>query len=159
MLGSFHSMSYLKAHKFKYRLINWLKRAQTVDIFKQYEECGIRAFDLHIYFLNKNGKAIFKYGNIEYNTFSIFEILNYLNSKSNIFVRIVLEDLGEHMTVDGRIMLEKRFINYCQMIESIYKNIVFFGGYRECDSKQLYKFKNDLSGGIFFCRRVDRLRK
>jgi len=159
MVGSLHSMSYLRPHRLKDRIINWLKRAQTVSIFEQYEKCGIRAFDIHLYFLNKNGKAIFKCGNTEYETFSVFEILNYLNSKQNVYVRIVLEDLGEHMAKDCRETLKIRFINYCQIIESVYKNIHFFGGYREFDLKRLYKFKGNYIGGIMFCRRVDRLIK
>lgn len=165
IIGSRDSMSYLEPHvsskwfSFIERYIAKLKSAQVVDIKTQYEVYGVRAFDIHISFLKNTDKAYFKYDTVDYETFSIYDILNYLNTKLNANVRIVLEDLGEEIGAVERARLESRFAEYCQMIELLYPNICFYGGYREFDLKQLYKFKKMPPNNIVFYRRVDKLFK
>lgn len=151
MIGSLNSMSYLKPHSLFDKIFAWLKRTQKVDIKEQYEKYNVRAFDFHFYFVGSSKKTIFKYDGIEYETFSIYEILNYLNSKNNVYARVVLEDNSKNIN------LEKCFIEYCQKIESIYPKIKFFGGYRENDSKHLYNFKYDTPDNLVFYKRVDKL--
>ena len=159
MIGSLHTMSYLEPHNSFKTLFARFKRVQKVNILEQYEKYNVRAFDLHLYFVGNKGRAIFKYGSIEYETFSVYEILNYLNSKENIYVRIVLEDNGERISDESRQILEKRFVEYCKIIDSIYPKLKFFGGYREYDSKQIYQFKDDAPDNIIFYKRVDKLNK
>lgn len=159
MIGSLHTMSYLEPHNSFKNLIARFKRTQKINIVEQYEKYNVRAFDFHLYFVGSKGRAIFKYGCIEYETFSIFEVLNYLNTKNDVYVRIVLEDNGESISNDYRTNLEKRFIEYCKMITSVYNNINFFGGYREHDSKQIYKFKSNAPDNLVFYKRVDKLDK
>ena len=159
MIGSLHTMSYLEPHSAFGRFIARFKRTQKVNILEQYEKYNVRAFDLHLYFVGNKGRAIFKYGGIEYQTFSVYEILNYLNSKENVYVRIVLEDNGEIIAEENRQLLEKRFAEYCKIIDSIYPNMKFFGGYREYDFKQIYQFKDDAPDNLIFYKRVDKLNK
>lgn len=158
MIGSLHTMSYLKPHSLFNRIIVWLKRTQTHNIQEQYEKYNVRAFDLHLYFVGNKGRAIFKYNGVEYETFSVYEILNYLNSKKNVYIRIVLEDNGEILSPEKRNSLEVRFAEYCNIINSIYSNLKFFGGYREYDRKQIFEFKNGRPKGLIFYRRVDKLK-
>ena len=65
-------MSYLKPHNSFKNLIARFKRAQKINIVEQYEKYNVRAFDFHLYFVGSKGRAIFKYGCIEYETFSIY---------------------------------------------------------------------------------------
>ena len=157
MIGSLHTMSYLEPHNSFKTLFAWFKRVQTVNIKDQYEKYNVRAFDLHLYFVGEKGRAIFKRGSVEFETFSVYEILSYLNSMKNVYVRIVLEDNGSYLHDKKREILEKRFVEYCKMISVIYPNIAFFGGYRETDSKQLYNFENDAPDDLIFYKRVDKL--
>lgn len=159
MIGSLHTMSYLKPCNVFLKFFARFKRTQTVNIKEQYEKYNIRAFDFHIYFVGKNGKAIFKYSGVKYEISSIYKIFNYLEYVGNSYVRIVLEDNGEKITERDRLLLEKRFIDYCKIIETIYPRIKFFGGYREYDSNMLYRFKNDAPNDLIFYKRVDKLNK
>ena len=158
MIGSLHTMSYLEPHNSIKNLIARFKRVQKINILEQYEKYNVRAFDLHLYFVGNKGRAIFKCGSIEYKTFSVYEILNYLNSKEDIYVRIVLEDNGERISNESRQILEKRFAEYCKIISSIYPKMKFFGGYREYDRKQIFKFENGRPKDLIFYRRVDKLK-
>lgn len=159
MIGSLHTMSYLEPHDSFNKVFVWLKKTQKVNIKEQYEKYNVRAFDLHLYFIKENGRAIFKCGAIALETFSVYEILSYLNLMKNTYVRIVLEDKGDNLSDSKRKILESRFIEYCKMISVIYPNIKFFGGYRETDSKLLYNFENDAPNDLIFYKRVDKLNR
>jgi len=159
MIGSLNTMSYLEPLKWWKKPLAWFKRSQETSIQEQYEKYNVRAFDLHIYFIGDHDMAIIKYGNIEYKTFSIYEILNYLNNKGDCYVRVVLEETslsGEKDKINGR---ESRFFDYCSKIEIIYPQIKFFGGYRECDSYKIYKFKNESPYNLIFHKFVNKLGK
>ena len=158
MIGSLNTMSYLEPHKWWKKPLVRLKRSQRVTVQEQYEKYNVRAFDLHIYFKENNGRAIFKYGRIEYQTFSVYEVLNYLNRQENVYVRIVLEDTNPNKPKSVLAEKESRFYDYCCKIERLYYNIKFFGGYREFDSKKIYHFKNDCPENVVFYKRVDKLK-
>ena len=130
MKGSLNTMNYLKPYGFINRLKAIFKKRHTADIKTQYEIYRIRTFDFHIDF-TKNEKAYFKYDGIPYETFSVYEHLNYLNRKGNTQVRLVFEGTND-----------KKFHEYCSLVEKLYKDIRFFGGYREKDLKIIYKFDN-----------------
>jgi hypothetical protein len=152
MIGSLKSMSFLGKHKTWKNPFSWFnKKVQIVNIKEQYEKYNVRAFDMHLTFVGKSKKAVFIYDGISYETFSIYEYLNYLNNVGNAYVRIVLE--ADKDSID----LETRFYEYCSIIESIYQKIKFFGGYRESDSKLIYKFENDAPNDLVFYERVDKL--
>jgi hypothetical protein len=40
--------------------------------------------------------------------------------------------------------IEDRFKWHCLVLQTIYPDIIFFGGYRKCDGKILFEFKNKL---------------
>jgi hypothetical protein len=154
MIGSLNSMSFLGSKKNWKNPFSWFKKkAQIVDIKEQYEKYNVRAFDMHLSFVGNNKKAVFTYDGVSHETFSVYEYLNYLNNRENTYVRVVLE------ADENSVALETRFHEYCSIIESIYPNIIFFGGYRESDSKLIYHFKNDAPDNIIFYKRVDKLNK
>lgn len=154
MIGSLKSMSFLGANKTWKNPFLWRsKKTQIVDIKEQYEKYNVRAFDMHLTFVGKSKKAIFAYDGIIYETFSIYEYLNYLNNVGNAYVRVVLD--ADKKSIE----LETRFYEYCSIIESIYQKIKFFGGYRESDFKLIYKFKNDAPNDLVFYERVDKLNR
>ncbi len=151
MIGSLNSMSFLKPHNLYDKILSIFRKTQKVNIKEQYEKYNVRAFDFHIAFIGKYKKAIFKYNNVSYKTFSVYEALNYLNKKENAYVRFVLEaDYDD-------IRAETRFYDYCGIVETIYHGIKFFGGYRECDLKEIYHFKNDCPEDLIFYKRVEKL--
>ena len=43
--------------------------------------------------------------------------------------------------------IEEKFIQMCQIIETIYQNINYFGGRRSYDNKVLYKFRYETENG------------
>ena len=138
-VGSKYSMSYLKPRTWWMRVLNVFKRRQRVDIQTQYERYGVRCFDLHLY-PNENGKMCFANDGIEYLTFSVYEILNYLNTKGDCSVIITFEDT----IMDGHnLRMMDRFKEYCSMIERIYTNIRFFGGNSHLTGRCIYRFTNE----------------
>lgn len=135
-VGSKYSMSYLKPRTWWMRVLNAFKRRQRVDIQTQYERYGVRCFDLHLY-PNENGKMCFANDGIEYLTFSVYEILNYLNAKGDCSVKITFEDT----VMDSHNMrMMYRFKEYCSIIEKIYTGICFFGGNSHLTGRNIYKF-------------------
>lgn len=134
MKGSLSTMNYLEPKGFFNKLLAFFKSRHTASLETQYNIYRVRAFEFRIDF-DKCGKAFFKYGGVEYLTDSIYSYLNYLDSKGNVMVKVLLED-------DSRnIEKEKKFNEYCSAIENIYQNIAFTGGYRTCDLKLIYRFK------------------
>lgn len=138
-------MNYLKPYGFLNNLKCHFRKRHTADIRTQYEIYSIRTFDFHIDF-TKTDRAYFKYDGISYETFSVYEVLNYLNKKGDTQVRIVFE--GKNKVA--------RFCSYCAIIERIYPKIHFFGGYRAYDLKELYSFKNSyITSKIDWYERLD----
>lgn len=134
MIGSLHTMNFLKPYGFLNKLKLFFKNRNSASLEVQYGLYNVRAFDFHIDF-TKTNKAIFKYDGMPYETFSIYNYLNYLNAKKDTVVQISLEDMSLSSEK------EARFKEYCSIIENIYKNITFIGGFRVNDKKKLYEFK------------------
>ena len=60
----------------------------------------------------------------------------------DVSVIITLDETFDEYLYDRNIQsIEKKFIDSCNAFETIYENIMFYGGYREFDKKQLFKFK------------------
>ena len=130
-IGSHNSVSYAKPKKWWMFPFRFMAKCQSKSIKEQYEEYGVRLFDLRIKF-NKNGKASFAHGLIEYDI-KIDDVLNYLNALDPIPVRILLENKeGE---------FEKEFKQWCKETKKQYPKIKFFGGRNKYSWKEIYKFK------------------
>lgn len=130
-LGSHNTMTYLKPQKWYLYPFRFIARCQSKNIEKQYG-AGARWFDLRIAF--KGNTPYFKHGLMDYKG-NVYKILEYLNTKEDVIVRILLED-----DTNGEI-----YSNFCSTIEDIYTNIKFVGGHRKSDWTQIYHFKRKVS--------------
>lgn len=126
-LASHNTMTYLKPKKWYMYPFRFIAKCQSKTVDKQYES-GARWFDLRISF-DKRCDPEFRHGLITYKE-NVFKILEYLNSKDDVIVRILLEK--DHPL----------YYRFCEAIESMYTNIIFCGGHRKSDWKLIYKFKN-----------------
>lgn len=143
LLASNRSMSYLKPKTWFMRMLNIFKRRQCIDIRTQYEQYGVRCFDIRLY-PTKRGIMQFTNGSIEYITFSVYSILNYLNTKGDCYVMLTLDD------TDGDVnntRAENRFREYCDIIEQIYPFINFFDGRNRKNGSKLYTFNYERING------------
>ena len=134
-LGTHNSMTYLKPKKWYLYPFRFMARCQSKTIQEQYEEYGIRFFDLRIKF-DKNGNPEFAHGSISYKE-DVDYILRYLNSRNEeVKVRFVLEIKKPNE------LQENLFKLYCALCESLYSNIKFNNGRRKCDWQVVYDFEN-----------------
>lgn len=130
-LGSHNSMSYSAPKKWYMWPFHFMAKCQSKTIKEQYENYGVKMFDLRIKF-NSKGDACFAHGIMEYKE-SIEDTLKYINSLGEIPVRILLENKeGEH---------EQFFREWCKKAKRKYSNIKFFGGRNKYSWKVIYDFK------------------
>jgi hypothetical protein len=79
----------------------------------------------------------------------LYEILSYFDKKGDVTIRISFESSFSEIINDSEYSrIEEKFINTCKIIETIYPNIKYFGGYRTCDGKLLYNFWYERHNGI-----------
>lgn len=131
-LASHDSMTYLKPKKWYMYPFRFMARCQSKTIKEQYEDYGIRYFDLRVRY-NEEASPEFAHGIMVYKG-DVKEILEYLNSKGEeVWIRFILE-------VDGG---EEWFIMDCKNFEEQYPNLRFHCGRRKSDWKVIYKFKNE----------------
>ena len=99
-------------------------------------------------YANEHCHIIARNGNFRYSIFSLNEILSYFNKKGDVTVRISFEATLSDLINDSEYSrIEEKFIKICKIIETIYPNINYFGGYRRCDNKVLYKFRHEAENG------------
>lgn len=103
LIGSHNSWSYLRPRKWWMRLIGFTARCQRRDIYEQYEDYGVRCFDLRVRF-RENGELVLCHGLVEYD-YSYYGLLNeleWLNSRgTGVVIRLLLDlrgvDIGDVM--------------------------------------------------------------
>lgn len=124
-------MTYLKPVKWYMYPFRFMARCQSKTIKEQYSKYNARMFDLRVYF--KDGVPRFRHGLITYKG-DVFNVLNYLNSKKDVEVRMILED------TKADLYQEEAFKSFCAFIVKNYDSIKFFGGRRKSDWKVIYDF-------------------
>lgn len=141
-IGTHNSLTYLTPKKWWQKLIKFTAKCQEVDYEKQYE-LGARVFDVRLWYDDdlkmevRHGRIAYKIG---YTVF--FNMLDFLEEKGDCYVRLICEEDSFAKNDQTVINKEKRFIEDCRYVESLYNNIKFFGGNRKYDWKVLYNFKN-----------------
>lgn len=141
ILGSHNSWSYLPPKKWYMRPFRFIARCQDWDIKTQYEH-GVRCFDLRVRY-NKDvlevahGAVVFKI-----NCATLLEDLRWLNSKGDVWVRVLHEVRNKKQSEQSN---TEHFKNDCAAFEQLYPNIKFWCGRNLCDWGIDYKFKNDPS--------------
>ena len=147
LIGSNNSLTYLRPSSWWSRVFKWFGECQSSTYIQQYEYCGVRLFDLRLY-ADEHCHIIVRNRNFRYSIFSLYEILSYFNKKGDVTVRISFEATLFDLINDSEYSrIEEKFIKICKIIETIYPNINYFGGYRSYDNKVLYKFRHEAENG------------
>ena len=147
LIGSNNSLTYLRPSSWWSRVFKWFSRCQSATYREQYEYCGVRLFDLRLY-ADEHCHIIARNGNRKYSIFSLYEILGYFDKKGDVTVRITFESSLSDLINDGEYnRIINKFVQMCNIIETIYPNIKYFGGHRSCDDKELYSFNYEKSNG------------
>lgn len=144
--GTHDSFTYLKPDSFWGWFALPFYRTQSKTLDEQLED-GWLCIDMRITF-DKDGHMKLAHGIVKLKSDSrfIYESLNRISEQQErneedgvkgMYVRVILEDTKvkeEH---------EEKFKNLCKCIEKSYPNLIFFGGNRRCDWKQVYSFQNN----------------
>lgn len=146
VVGANNSMSYLRPTNWWARIFPFIGRTQNVDYEQQYRYCGTRFFDLRLG-VSKSNHIIFKNGKIKYETFSLYNVLSFFDNVGDVTVRITLDVSFEEMMSSDYPSMEAKFIETCKVIETIYPEVRYIGGYRKFDKKQLFTFKYERDFG------------
>lgn len=125
LIGSNNTLAYLRPSSWWSRIFKWFGRNQEIPYDVQYTYYGIRLFDFRLK-VDKGGHILFMN--------EIYEMLDFFESRGDAWVRITLDAKKED------IRAEKKFKEVCKIIDSIYQEIKFYGGYRLCDKTPIYEF-------------------
>lgn len=128
-LASHNTMSYLKPKHWYLYPFRFIAKCQNKTIKEQYKS-GVRWFDIRVSF-DKNNNPEFRHGLMIFKG-DFFKIFDYLNTKDDVIVRILLEKNSP------------LYFYLCEHLERKYINIKFCGGKRKSDWKQIYEFKNEV---------------
>lgn len=132
--ASHNTMTYLPVSKWWMRFLQPVAKCQSKSVIKQIEKHGVSYLDLRVTF--KNGYWQFAHGAVIYkgDAFTFLKILNALTGVK-LTIRMILEDYRQCSIFEEHI-----FKVFCWEIQKKYKNLIFVGGRRKSDWKQLYNF-------------------
>jgi len=147
LLGSTNSLTYTRPSSWWCNMLWWRTRHQEIDYELQYKLFGVRLFEFKVCVNSKN-RLLIRSGNVIYPIFSMYEILDFFNKKGDVTLLITLDETCEEYVLDSNHSIEKKFKESCRIIETIYKDIMLCGGYREFDKKQLYQFDWERDNGM-----------
>ena len=117
-----------------------MARCQEIPYDGQYNFWGVRYYDLRLY-VNKNNHIMAKNSVYEYSLFSLYEILDYFDKRGDVVVKVTLDATMENFMSNEYKRIENKFKDICYIIDGIYKNVIFTGGTRLFDNRQIYTFK------------------
>lgn len=150
-LASHDTMTYLKPKQWYLYPFRFTAKCQSKSIEKQYEQYGIRYFDLRVSY-DKNNQIEFCHGSMRFKG-NVEEVLEYLNNKGEeVWIRFILE--GNETTFKFKYLfhqeviplvkshLKTLFKKDCKRFEEKYTNLKFHNGRSKWDWKVVYKFKN-----------------
>lgn len=126
VLGSHNSWSYLPVKQWHFKPFAFTARCQSKNIITQYEQYGVRCFDLRVRFTPTEGIVI-AHNMIEYNYswLNIIDDLTYLNSKGDCYLRILHEARNKKQyTAFSR----NAFKEFCYYIETRFEHINMWCG-------------------------------
>lgn len=137
--GSNNSFSYLNHDGWWNILTKWFNQYQTKDYKKQYLIYGIRTFDVGLA-VNKQGRLVLRYDGNTYNFTHLYEAFDYFNKQGDVRVNVFLDESFEERMNDNNDEIIRKFKEFCHNIEFMFPDIIFYGGYRKFDMKQIYTF-------------------
>jgi len=138
MLGSHNSWSYLTPTKWWMKLLAFTAKCQSKNIVQQYTYYNVRCFDLRVRF-DKENNPIIAHGIIEYNISEkdLFESLEYLNLKGDVYVRILHEVRTKKQYTEESI---ENFVDFIIKLQCRFSNIKFWCGRNLYNWNKDYKF-------------------
>jgi hypothetical protein len=140
LIGSSNSLTYTKPSNVWLGFLARFGKSQEVPYDEQYTYWGVRMFDIRLY-VNKHGHAMVKNGKYEYPLYSLYQILDYMNRRGDVSVIITLDAEFRDRMMESYAGVEDKFKEICNILDTIYKDIFFFGGTRKFDNKLLYEFR------------------
>jgi hypothetical protein len=138
--GSNNSFSYLNHDGWWNILTKWFNQYQTKDYKKQYLIYGIRTFDVGLA-VNKQGRLVLRYDGNTYNFTHLYETFDYFNKQGDVRVNIFLDETFEERMSSTHDEIIRKFKEFCHNLEFMYPDIIFYGGYRKFDMKQMFTFE------------------
>jgi hypothetical protein len=143
IIGSHNSWSYLKGKKWWMNLFHFMAKCQDCDIRTQYEEYGVRCFDLRVKY-DKNGKTIFSHGQYvyDYTIEQMSKDLQFLDSKKDCYVRVLHEARNSKEYTEENIELFRAF---CNAMENALTDTKFWCGRNLVNWKVDYEFRENPS--------------
>lgn len=142
-IGSSNALTYLRPIKWWHRVFRWKHKHQEYTYDEQYYFGCVRFFDIRLG-VSKTNKMIVKNGKCIFNTFSLYEVFDFLNKRGDATVMLTLDVSLDEVVSSSYRELEKRFIDFCNASQMIYTNVVFCGGIRSVDEKVLYRFRGNM---------------
>ena len=140
LIGSNNSLTYLRPSNGWFKVLNRLGKCQNIDYADQYAFWGVRLFDFRLS-ADKNNHIVAKNGDFVYPLYSFYEILDYFNKRADAIVYITLDSYGDKS-------IERKFIEICNIIDTIYEDAMLCGGYRRFDNEKLYHFSWEHNNGM-----------
>ena len=121
-------------------------RTQSKTLDEQLED-GWLCIDMRVTF-DREGQAKLAHGIVKLKSDSKFiresllrisdqQKKNEKDGTNYMYVRVILEDTKVNE------QNERMFKTFCDYIVDVYPNLIFFGGNRRCDWKQVYSFPNN----------------
>lgn len=144
--GTHDSFTYLKPDSFWGWLALPFYRTQSKTLDEQLED-GWLCIDMRVTF-DREGQAKLAHGIVKLKSDSKFiresllrisdqQKKNEKDGTKYMYVRVILEDTKVNE------QNERMFKTFCDYIVDVYPNLIFFGGNRRCDWKQVYSFPNN----------------
>lgn len=146
IIASHDTMSYEKPKAWYLKPFHFVAKCQSLSIFDQYEQYGIRLFDLRIRWNKKDNKWVFSHGCMVFDTPDVEDILSWLNDRGSCMVRLVLEYNSPTKNIDE---ISDRFCTFCDEVIKNFPNIQFFEFRRKYDWKKLYTYLDEPNPDLF----------
>lgn len=138
-LGSHNSWTYLRPRRWWMRLIRFAARCQRVSVREQYEDYGVRCFDLRVRF--DHGEMVMAHGVVEYRyaLAQLLQDLRWMNTEGDCLVRVVHEVRTRSQQSESSAVA---FRDFCSMLEATYPAVSFWCGRNLADWQVDYQFMN-----------------
>ncbi len=147
LIGSNNSLTYLRPSSWWSKFVKWFGRCQTISYEKQYINYGVRLFDIRVY-TNEFNRIIIRNGIFQYKIFSFYEVLDFFDKMGDVTVLITLDETEKESLNKKTSGVEYKFSDFCRIIETVYPNVMYIGGYRRFDGKKLYQFEYEKVNGM-----------
>ena len=134
ILQAHNSWSYLPIRNWWVRPFLFYKQCQEVDIKTQYNNYGVKGFDLHVRY--DDDRLVIANGDIEYKCDNLFNDLIWIDSRTDCYVKVTHE-VTKHNPSD----IDK-FKDFCDLLEENFTHIKFWGGVNHYTEEVDYYFSN-----------------